>query len=100
MTIVTVVSFAPATDHACIGGFEWRTTTEECAPIYERTVADCGESHKVRLLHVDVESPLTDVNAVTEELDARIDDLEFTLPAMRQHIPATTTPDRIPDLHT
>lgn len=94
MHTVYVVSFFPADDEGGIAGFDWFQYLETASMSF----ADRKDPWSVtRLLQVEVSaSPEEDPGAVTAELDARIDELEMTLPAIKQDIPLITIPDRIP----
>lgn len=94
MHTVYVVSFFPADDEGGVGGFDWFHHLEPASMCF----AVRKDPYSVtRLLKVEVsDSPEEDPGAVSDELDARIDELEMTLPAIEQDIPLITTPDRIP----
>lgn len=97
---VFVYSFAPSTDSHALGGFHWNTDRKVIEEAYIQGAKDSaryGGSHLCRFLHVTTDNdPHHDPEEVTEELDARLDELESTLPALRQYIPACTTDDRVP----
>lgn len=99
--IVHVVSFAPANEaKASTGGFQWWPAEHLlwAERFYVNTVKDSagfGGAWIVRLLTVKVHDGL-DRDQVTEELDARLDELEVTGPALRQYVPAGTNPEWIP----
>lgn len=97
---VYVYSFAPSTDKHAVGGHDWHPDRAKAEEAYVGGVKDSvffGGSHKCRLLRVDVfADPHHDILGVTDELDARTDELEYTIPALRQYIPPQTTSDRLP----
>lgn len=95
---VHVISFAPSTDANAVGGFVWAGDAAEARRIYDDEVADTrryDDGHIVRLLAVPVDE--TSQDAITEELDSRIDELEMTARALRQYVPEHTDADRIPN---
>lgn len=94
MHTVYVVSFYPADDEGGIAGFNWFHHLETAS----KSFATMKDPYSVtRLLKVEVsDSPEENPGAVSDELDARIDELEMTLPAIKQDIPPYTIPDRIP----
>lgn len=97
---VYVYSFAPSTDEDAVGGFYWHPDHAVVEEMYVNGATDSahlGGSHKCRLLRVNVfTDPRHDIPGVTDELDARLDELEYIIPALRQYIPAKTTSDRLP----
>lgn len=101
-TTVFVASFAPANDQGAIGGFEWRPDRAEAERRYVTMVRDFNAEvandggHIIRLLEIDVETDLADIQGVNAELDSRLDELELFAPALRQYVPTTTESTRIP----
>lgn len=97
---IYVYSFAPSTDEHCLGGHDWHPDRAPMEEAYVEGVRDSaffGGSHKCRLLRVTVAAdPHHDLLEVTNELDDRLDELEYTIPALRQYIPPQTTSDRVP----
>lgn len=92
---IYVMSFCPTNEHkAAVGGFEWRLTLADAQGEYDKQVAHSKHydgSNIVRLLEVEVDTdPLyvTNTDAVTAELDSRIDELEDSLHALAQFVPA------------
>lgn len=91
-TAVYVVSFSPSTEDGGVGGFEWRLTLDDARQEYDTQVANAkGDGRtQVRLLKMAVHNdPLYagHTQAVSDELDSRIDELEDTGHALRQFIP-------------
>lgn len=98
MTIIYVVSFAPATDFNGVGGFEWSTSREDAEKVFERYAAESQEDggHIVRLL--EVETDKLGAEDISEWIDAEyLDEIELRLDPIRQFIPEGTDADRLPD---
>lgn len=103
-TTVYVVSSAPAReDLSGVGGFTWAPCTPdgyaEAVSRYTHEVRESaseGGTHVVRLVPVRIRWTEFTIGEVTDHLDARLDEIEVTLPALRQYVPPTTAPDRVP----
>lgn len=91
-TTVWVASFAPAGEFSGVGGFQWAPEPERAhvEAEYEKWVreSESDGGHVVRLVQIDVESDLADRESVTAEIDSRLDEVESTLAAERQYVPA------------
>lgn len=104
VSIIYIVSFAPANDSHGVGGFHWFPDKETAEASYSSEVqesVDAGGSHIVRLLCVDNPVPGFDGSdemreQVTVWVDSDLDRWEFTEDALAQYIPDGTAADRIP----
>lgn len=110
-TTVFVVSFTPANDDSSsVGGFEWRYARNLALAEYKKQVEasnEFGGSHIVRLVELQVptlhrfsEVPTSPeqlaADAITEHINASIEDVESLLPAIQQYIPVTTKAEWVP----
>ncbi|MCK0441253.1 hypothetical protein MUG78_17785 [Gordonia alkaliphila] len=91
-TNVWVASFSPAGTDGGAGGFIWAPDRPRAEAVYDSDVQDseaAGGTHVVRLVQIAVESdPVADRTGVTDEIDRRLDEVESTLAAHRQYVPA------------
>ena len=94
---VYVVTFPPADDQGGFGGFFWDRSLTAMQAVYEeefqRSAAD-PNPRLVRLVPVTVTDG--DANQITEELDARADELESQAAALRQFVPRNTIRAHVP----
>ena len=94
---VYVVTFPPADDQGGFGGFFWDRSLTAMQAVYEeefqRSAAD-PNPRLVRLVPVTVTDG--DASQITEELDARADEVESQAAALRQFVPRNTIRAHVP----
>jgi hypothetical protein len=88
-----VVSYAPFEERGAIGGFEWRVERVEAEAEFDRLLPILRNTHRIRLVEVEIdlrpdEPRIAAWNErVTARLDSKLEQLELTLPALREHVP-------------
>lgn len=88
---IWIVSFCPV--DGGVGGFDWYFAQAAAERDYAETAQVCADSHVVRLVCREVEGTAADCaseewrDAVTASLDADLDGLELTWPALREQRP-------------
>lgn len=73
--VVYVVSFAPSSGESAVGGFDWFWNESLAREHYDVTVANIGNTHRVRLVPfvVNVTGVVTDITA---QIDDSLDEVE------------------------